>query len=379
MRIVVCIFCILVSGASAWGEASPASAPQSADATLRETLLDGVFLRAEAIFSGQFTVTRTTGIGNSLESRASRGPYIFTRSGRDWARRPTWNSLDRIVNRDQRQMSVWQNGKNPDGSIDTGAQFTPPVPTWRAAGDTSPFFAGTFWLEDMLNYVRTHKADAVYKGTADIEGVKTDVLEWSIPKEDRLEVMKQSNNVIPDHGGFLRIYVAPQWGYVLPRIDRTSPDNVLACRFESKDFREVTSGIWFPFKSTWEWHDKGLQFYEEYAFDRVGLINEAIPDSEFEFSVPVGTRFSDERNSAVPIMFDVKSVSGVERLEQIIQAGRQSAANGAAVDLGRSRWSTSRLALVALNVGGVALLVFRASRFWSSNARQAQNPATVSS
>ena len=42
------------------------------------------------------------------------------------------------------------------------------------------------------------------------------------------------------------LYVAPQLGYVMPRIDFLSPTGEVGIRHDASDFEQTTSGVYFP-------------------------------------------------------------------------------------------------------------------------------------
>lgn len=320
-------------------------------------LVDGMLARAEAIYSGHFTAIRSTGFRAHPKSRASRGPYTFSLSGDDWARRTTWDAGSLVVNRNHQTMRLWRNPPDSEGTRHHGALFGPPTAPRLAEGNTSPFYAGTFWSDDMLGFVRRHRGDARHTGRREVAGAITDVLEWEISADQRHEVMKSSNPLIVGRGGILRVYIAEHLGYALPLIERVNPENITACAFESSDFREVADGIWFPFTSCKQWFDPSPAFYEEYVFTAVTDVNREIDNGHFAFAVPAGTTVVDERDPAEPTTVVIGREAGALDIEKAVRlAQSQTTPFSSTADRGAARLTS---ALIVANV--VILLILGAA------------------
>jgi hypothetical protein len=296
-----------------------------------EQVLELVLARAAAVSSGRFELVRSTGFRENPNSRTPRGPYRFSLSGNDWARRALhrfslsgddWAQRmlyekNVIVNRDKQRMSLYSCLQD-DGTYHYGAQFRPPVSIRKVEGDTSPFFAGTFWLQETLDFVSSWRDRMTQAGVETIDHIETVVLEWPIAASDVFKVLPEANGVTGT-GGTLRVYAAPSLGYALPRIEIVGTHGRVGCRFESSGFQQVAPGLWFPMKSTWQWYDPKPAFYEEYEFSNVALVNEQIPKEDFEYSVPPKTLVADMRDPASSATITVESEKDQAALEALLR------------------------------------------------------------
>jgi hypothetical protein len=317
------IFTLFLLAVAYEGPAARAVDQKPADASAQivkapkgKRVLDLVLARAAAVSSGRFELVRGTGFRESPNSRTPRGPYLFSLSGDDWARRAL-NEKNVIVNRDNQRMSLYPHPKNDDGTRDYGAQFRPPVNIRKVEGDTSPFFAGTFWLQETLDFVSSRRDRMTQAGVETIDHIETVVLEWPIAASDVFKVLPEANGVT-GAGGTLRVYAAPSLGYALPRIEIVGTNGKVGCRFESSAFKQVAPGLWFPMKSTWQWYDPKPAFYEEYEFSKVALVNKRLPKEHFEYSVPAKTRVADMRDPVSSAIITVESEKDQAALEALL-------------------------------------------------------------
>lgn len=269
-----------------------AAVPQVDDS---QAILDRVLRRMTGVVSGRFELTRSTGFRQDENSRTPRGPYRFSLSGKDWARRALEQPHYFTVNKDDQMIQLWPQPVQDDGSHPCGAQFRAPVRTIKVEQDSSPFFAGTFWSEEMYKFVRQHRDRVRLVGEEVLDGHTTLILEWKLQPDEAFQVQSSANGVTMGATS-LRVYTAPAMDYVLPRIDIVGKDNVVGCRYESTGFVKSPQGTWFPRNSVCQWSDPDPRFYEEYEFTSVSLLNELVPDEDFEFSVPADTRVTDSRD-----------------------------------------------------------------------------------
>jgi hypothetical protein len=295
----------------------PGVSSQGQKALKPEQVLDLVLARAAAVSSGRFELVRSTGFRKDPNSRTPRGPYGFSLSGNDWARRAL-HEKNLIVNRDNQCMSLFSHPVQDDGTRDYGARFEPPVSIRNVEGDTSPFFVGTFWLKTTLDFVSSRRDRMKQIGVETVDHIETVVLEWPIAASEVYKVLPESNGVTGG-GGVLRVYAAASLGYALPRIDLIGTSGKLGCRFESRDFRRVSQKVWFPMRSVWQWYDPKPAFYEEYDFSKVTLVNQRIPKEDFAFSVPAKTSLTDLRIPGLSAMVKVKSEKDEAGLEELLR------------------------------------------------------------
>jgi len=316
-------------------------------------LVDSMLSRAESIFSGQFTVYYSTGFEFEPDSRATRGPYVFSFSGSDWARRLSWTSTDRVVNRGQRQMQLWAN----PGTNEYGAAIEPPSSERKVCNDSSPRYVGTLWHETTLNWIRNHREQAVHAGSQLLDGdLETEVLEWNLVAEDCYQVVPEENALTADKTGMLRIYVCSKFGFTLPRIDRLAEDGTLAFRVESKDFQHAGDEIWIPRQSRWQWYDPAPGYYQEYELIEFSKINESIPESDFQFQVPAGTLLADHRDASAEVVVTIRELSDEARIGQLISEAKDPREDEPPVRNSNVRMTRSLLILIGCNVIAVAAL-----------------------
>jgi hypothetical protein len=295
----------------------PSVSSQETKAPTPQRVLDLVLARAKGVSSGRFELVRSTGFRKDPNSRTPRGPYLFSLSGGDWARRAL-HERNVVVNRDNQCMSLFQHPVQDDGTRDYGARFEPPVGIRKVERDTSPFFAGTFWLQETLDFVVSRRDRMRLVGVETINHIETIVLEWPVAASDVFKVLPEANGVTGS-GGTLRVYAAPSLGYALPRIELVGTSGKVGCRFESTDFQRVARKLWFPMKSVWQWYDPKPAFYEEYEFSKVTLVNKEIPKKDFEFSVPAKTSLADLRDPAWQARIEVNSEKGQVELETLLR------------------------------------------------------------
>ena len=99
----------------------------------------------------------------------------------------------------------------------------------------------------------------------------------------------------------LNIYVIPEKGYVVRRIDECLPDGTVKIRYDSLDFTDRGNGIFFPssFVITTVWGRTNYPIAQKYEILEAAMLNEAIPDRYFDRRLEAGTRITDWRDSAL--------------------------------------------------------------------------------
>jgi hypothetical protein len=113
----------------------------------------------------------------------------------------------------------------------------------------------------------------------------------------------------------MRLYVAPQLGFVLPRIELLTPAGQVAQSYDATEFSEVAPGIHFPRRLWTETYAAGgaACFRAEFA-TRCELINETIPGEDFVVDMPLGTRIQDAREPGNVVTFQLSETSSSESL-----------------------------------------------------------------
>ncbi len=113
----------------------------------------------------------------------------------------------------------------------------------------------------------------------------------------------------------MRLYVAPQLGFVLPRMEFVTASHQVAQTYNAKSFDEVAPGIYFPAHLSTETHATGgtSRYRGEFAV-RCELINQPIPAEDFIVPLPTGTRVQDARQPNSVIKFELTKVSSSREL-----------------------------------------------------------------
>lgn len=188
-------------------------------------------------------------------------------------------------------------GRTPqlDGSIRHAARIAAEMPV-KHTTPYPPVFAGTFWYDCTKQFVEKNTEKAVRKAApSDVNGIAVHVLEWAVPEPEKYKAFHGTND-LTSKGGALRLYVAPQLGYALPRIEYVGRNGKVAASFDSWDFEEHTGGLFLPKRCKMQYYtDKGPGYYLEYEILELKDVNQSIPDSEFVVQLPVGTEVADSR------------------------------------------------------------------------------------
>ncbi len=290
---------VLVTGPALMSFESEAR--QSTDAAVDlDSLVKGTLARTEALFSGRIEYNLNSGfpqLGRTLEPRAAR----FSFTGESWA--VNYPTGGKTVSHRGRYIE-YVSHPQPDGRVDHSSH----VGVARRVDEPRPcppFFAGTIWYDRTKQFIQRNAEKARWIKQAEIDGIKTQVLEWAVPQAgDAFHGVVGSGRLWAT--ATLRFYVAPQLGYALPRYEYVDSTGVVAGAFPSSGFKQVAPGVFFPEQCNQEsYDDQGrLVFYERYTIKRTEKMNEPIPDEDFEFVLPKGTAVNDAR-PADPVAFRI--------------------------------------------------------------------------
>ncbi len=199
-----------------------------------------------------------------------------------------------------------------------------------------------------------------------IEGEPYTLLELKVPVRDASVLVSGCGQILKGDFMRLRIYVDASKGYVVRRMDYWTQDATLWCvRHDSRDFFEVSPGIWCPrcyaYISDGTPQKEGVDV-KMYVLESVTNVNEPLPDSVFNRPIAEGTTITDQTDQRFPTSFKVgetKQLSEVygeisrRRAEQAIQASieeeeQQQGHAVAVVDGGGSSGMALRLFCVAI-------------------------------
>lgn len=292
MRRTHVALCFLLLGLAT---AAPAQSGAPAEADLQ--LVDALLARADAVFSGRMTYSFTMGTEGQKPAHDAEGRFVF--SGSSWIQRGHGS------NGQPDTEMVCHNGttlayiptQQADGRITKLARVSP-TKSFDSLGVKPPVFAGTFWRANTKRYVAANRQAVVNKGQAVVNGIETVVLEWDVPAGKSGDAFKSFPSAL-QFGGRVRVYVAPQLGHALPRVEFLSRSGAPGTRFDATDFVRTPAGIFIPKElSSRRFPDKpkAAAFVEEYHIRDVENINEPIPDSTFSVDVPDKTEVIDSRS-----------------------------------------------------------------------------------
>jgi hypothetical protein len=254
---------------------------------------------------------------------------------------------------------------SPDGHW---VQITLPQPLDKNF-PAPPYYAGTFWFKEECRYVEKYAAEATLRGGSDLQGIHTTALEWPIPSQKRWAELAHVDHSAK--GGRLRLYVAPQLGYVLPRYDYYNPRGELVQRCEADGFQESAPGIYFPRKIRRICYLKGeVGFAAYFDIESVDQVNEPIAEEAFILRLPKGTVIADSRSQTHSIMFrlgETPPVPGTEDLQEVLAELPPPARPGYS-------WGLAVLLGIALGLALLACLAL-GYRYYRRQARQTPPPS----
>jgi hypothetical protein len=285
-----------------------------------EAIVNGLVGRTTAVRSGEFQIHVKMGVGVRNRVDVDRQETILLSPG-------SW----RIVHRLRRQTGlaeltrVSHGGKYiqlyaPPASIpqnrDQANVDYPKNRTWEE--DLFPEVLGTLWHEAIVDYVRARVADAKSKGSEVLDGVETQVVEWPVPIAERDKGFYWTNKVL-EGGGTLRLNVAPQLGYVLPRIQMIGAQGAVGCSVTSSGFTEVTPGIYYPEKCRLQYYDAdgAERSYRAFSEIKASRVNEAIPDSDYELQLRPGTSITDARQEEGAVGYHLTQQTSSNELDKL--------------------------------------------------------------
>jgi hypothetical protein len=341
-----------------------------------QALIKGIGARYRAVFSLHMVYNTGLIFYNGKPRETSHHRADLTISGSSWH--------ERMLSDDQaaRYGRLTHRGKYLDYAIykeegsgkDKGwIRIHLPKSLDESYGNTyaPPYYAGTFWFKGECKYIEKYAAEAALLGEADIQGVRTQVVEWPIPDNRRLGELQNSVD-ISVVGGRMRLYVAPQFGYVILRQDHYNPRGGLVNRRWAKDFREYAPGIYIPQRIGCElYSDQKLHALIYYNIESLDHVNEPISEKAFILEdIPKGTVVWDGRSQTHSIEFhlgETPPVPGTEDLQEVLAELPPPARPGYS-------WGLAVLLGIAL---GLALLAWLALgyRYYRRQARQTPPPS----
>jgi hypothetical protein len=336
-------------------------ASSSVNATEAEQLIAGVVSRSTAIASGRITYKFKS---ESFVGERALPPVLVAEtttsfSNSSWAERTKSSALVRINHGGY--FLEFVKTPQPNGSVRPGAILYPQRSlASRKELNAPPLYAGTFWHPEQTLSAEKHASNFQSAGSATINGIPVVLLELAVPAESQREAFHMLLPALKS-GGMIRLYVAPQLGFVMPRIEFLTPTRQVAHSYESVDFGEVAPGIHFPRRLSTETHaaSGGARYRGEFALS-CELVNQSIPEEDFVVDLPVGTRIQDARQPGEVLRFELDEPSSSSVLLSLT-SGSESGPPGRFMD----RWRNA--IIVGVVIGTVALscilLASRAERY----------------
>ena len=249
-----------------------------------KTLIDGLLARATAVTSGRIEYhVKIVIAGRTTNDNDER--YSF--SGESWTKRDP-KSNRTVVNHEGRLLAYSETPQQ-NGSISRSLRIHFPESPFHHE-PYPPVHAGTLWYASTRGFVRDQASRARLLGAETVSGITTQILEWTVTESDRFLAFHAIDEMLRE-GGKLRLYVAPQLAYALPRIEHVDRFGTVQARFDFSGFKELAPGIFFP---TLCQLGSGA-FHRTYQLKKVERINALFPDKEFVLEIPADTSIGDER------------------------------------------------------------------------------------
>jgi hypothetical protein len=257
----------------------------------RAALVNGILTRADAVFSGRMrfhgycceepyredlptTYVEASFMKPSWISRTASGCVYLSHNGK---------SVAYVLNVQR------------DGRRTATLTIGPPEEMNSSNSESIPCFAGTIWERSTVAYIKNHADEARVVERRKVNGVDTVLVEWVLSKKQSRSL---GYNDINAEGGFLRVYVAPQLGFVTPRVELCGPGGAVADLTEASEFSETGAGIFMP-KHCYHQvaNSKGVTYYHAFRSISYEKINDVIPEADFMLEVGPDAMVVDVRQS----------------------------------------------------------------------------------
>lgn len=332
------------------------AAEAKASAAKSDALVDGVVARARGLVSGRLEYHLTDGFSKRNKTVHDSG-YKFSLMGDSWARRNAAAPGLQINHRGMMLMYLEGESNSSDGEPRRSAAIHNPEAIDRHR-PCAPFFAGTLWYKSAIDFIDAHRGDVTVRAGEARDGLATQIAEWNIGKKDRAAFGPVPPSLAK--GGMLRLHVVPALGYTLPLIECCTEDGEPQMVYESAEFFEAVPEFFLPHQCESRNASEKGSYYVKYNITRAELINEEVPEDDFQIFLPQGTTVSDSRTPGGATVFRVGEIPVLpNNLGDVIQLSPRD----------RTPWL--RAALLGAGVG----LAFVVALWMLRKLRGARNPA----
>jgi len=209
------------------------------------------------------------------------------------------------------------------------------------------FFLGTICHSATAAFVKSHLDEGVAGAHEVVHGVHTIPVSWAVAADQVYSAFHGVPNPV-QQGGVLRLYIAPQLGFAVPRATYETVDGFVATEFDAYNFEEVAPGIFFPRKARIQEYQPRPSYYQNYEIKKIENINGEVPHQEFSIDIPAGTEVTYVFGRKEPITFTVGEQMNTDDLENALAPY---------VEPQGSSMSTPRRIMIAFNAVIIAMIV----------------------
>jgi hypothetical protein len=265
---------------------------KQSDAEASSKLVAGILARSKQVFSAKLVYSGkiAAGVGKPdvyRDALTFSGPsWLFTALTREHG-----NVTSHLSHGEK--FVEYTATRQQDGSIRHLAQIS--LPRAMDSKLLDRLVTGSNWRGPTREFLAAHSGEGKRKADQEVHGVKCQVWEWVVLKKDVPRAFFGVTDLTQD-GGLLRLYCAPQLGYVCPRIDKVGTTGKAGAVYVCREYHEDAPGIFLPRGIRQEiYSSKEFLSSLEYTIESIQKVNEPIPDSEFRITLPYGTEVIDSR------------------------------------------------------------------------------------
>lgn len=262
------------------------------------SLLRRIEARRSAIYSGKIRVRKQIGPFRNGDRKATTNyDFIYSIEGRRWARRAPGYPNTR-VNASNACFKYVEN-EQPDGSIHPGLRVEDPVLLKDSESTIAVQQLGSLWYKVTLTYLKANQERIRRREAGD-----TTSLSLRVPPDDVFKAFASAPGYMLQEGGMLELDTDESRGCVVTKLTFSGKSQV-GIKFVATDFERHNDAIYLPrISQRTAYHEDGTPMYfERYELLSASRINQAIPQEEFELSVPEGTFISNGRSGGTGMQF----------------------------------------------------------------------------